>query len=61
MVAKTLDPQQIKVRSALPAQYVIKDSDPTDIVAAWIVCNNDPTDTCTQTNGCDSDGNDTCI
>jgi hypothetical protein len=58
-VAKTLDPQQIKVRSALPAQYVIANSDPTDPVVTE-VCNPDPTDAC-HVGPCNSDPRDACV
>jgi hypothetical protein len=59
-VSKTLDAQQIKVRSALPdARYNISDSDPTD-PARYLVCNPDPTDSCRVRSRCNSDPEDRC-
>lgn len=57
---KTLDPQQIKVRSALPdTQYYIGDSDPTDPVR-YLVCNPDPGDPCRVRSRCNSNPQDRC-
>lgn len=59
-MAKSLDPQQIKVRSALPTQYNISDTDPTD-PAKFLICNPDPTDACRVRGLCNSDPQDSCI
>lgn len=59
-MTKTLDAQQIKVRTALPPQYNVSNSDPTD-PARFLVCNPDPTDSCRVRSHCNSDPEDRCI
>lgn len=60
-MTKTLDPQQIKIRSALSSPgYNVSDSDPTD-PARYLVCNPDPTDSCRVRSRCNSDPEDRCI
>jgi hypothetical protein len=57
---RTLDPQQIKVRAALPdAQYNVSDSDPSD-PSQYLVCNPDPSDSCRTRSRCNSDPEDRC-
>lgn len=57
---KTLDPQQIKVRSAAPAaQYRVGDFDFVDS-GFYRVCNPDPTDRCVNRPRCNSDPQDSC-
>ncbi|MEU4247992.1 hypothetical protein AB0F15_11315 [Amycolatopsis sp. NPDC026612] len=59
-MSKTLDAQQIKVRSALPdVHYNNSDSDPTD-PARYLVCNPDPNDVCRVRSRCNSDPEDRC-
>jgi len=58
-VVKTLEPQQVKVRSALPIQYNISDQDPTD-PPKFRICNPDPTDSCRTRSRCNSDPQDSC-
>ena len=57
---KTLDPKQIKVRSAMPsAQYRVGDYDFVDS-GYWNVCNPDPYDRCHGRPYCNSDPVDGC-
>ena len=56
---KTLDLQQIKVRSAATAQYNVSNADPTD-PAQFRVCNPDPTDACRIRAHCNTDPQDRC-
>ncbi|HEV7933806.1 MAG TPA: hypothetical protein VGP70_16060 [Actinomadura sp.] len=60
-MAKSLDPAQVKVRSALAsAEYNISNSDPTD-PARFRICNPDPSDSCVTRSRCNSDPEDSCI
>jgi hypothetical protein len=60
-VKKTLDPSQIKVRSAMPsAQYRVGDFDFVDS-GYWNICNPDPTDRCHGRPSCNSDPQDSCF
>jgi hypothetical protein len=57
---KTLEPEQIKVRSSMPsAQYRVGDFDNVD-AHFFRICNPDPTDRCVNRSRCNSDPQDSC-
>ena len=58
-MAKSLDPSQVKIRSALPTQYNVSDLDPVD-PARFRICNPDPFDSCRIRSSCNSDPQDSC-